>query len=176
MKKTILILLLLAGSLSAQCQLKITSSSIKFKIKNFGIAVKGSFSGFSTSLNFKPSNLAKSKITASIKVNTIKTGSAARDKHLKSDDFFNAEKHPTITLSSTKFTLIKDSLYTGFFKLTLKDKTKEINFPFTYVQATGGGGTFTGTFTVNRRHFGVGGKSLTMSDVATVNIVVVVGK
>lgn len=175
MKKLTLILLLLLGSIEAQAQLKITSSAITFKIKNFGLTVDGSFSGFKTSLNFNPNNLAKSKITASVKVNTIETGIAARNKHLKSDDYFNAEKYPTISLVSTKFTNIKGNKYTGFFKLTIKNKTKEISFPFTYVPSTEGGGVFTGTFTINRRDFGVGGSSLSMGDNVTVNIEVKIG-
>lgn len=176
MKKLTLILLLFISSIAAQAQLKVSSSSIKFKIKNFGIAVDGSFSGFSTSLSFNPNNLANSKITASVKVNTIETGIKARNNHLISDDYFDAEKYPTITLSSTKFTKVKDNTYSGFFKLTIKNKTKEISFPFTYVPSTDGGGTFTGTFTVNRIDFGIGGSSLSMSDNATVNIEVVLGK
>ena len=176
MKRITLILLLIISSITAQAQLKITSSSIKFKIKNFGVSVSGSFSGFSTSLSFTPSDLANSSITASVKVNTIKTGIDARDKHLKSDDYFDAEKYPTITLTSTKFTQLGNNKYTGFFKLTIKNKTKEISFPFTYVPSTEGGGTFTGTFTVNRLDFGVGSSSISMSDNATVNIEVKIGK
>lgn len=176
MKKLTLILLLLLGAIAAQAQLKVTSSSIKFKINNFGVAVTGSFSGFTTSLSFNSNNLEKSKITASVKVKTIKTGIATRDRHLTSDDYFDAKKYPTITLTSTKFTKVKDNNYTGFFKLTIKNKTKEISFPFTYIASTDGGGVFTGTFTVNRRNFGVGGSSLSMSDNATVNIVVELGK
>jgi polyisoprenoid-binding protein YceI len=176
MKRILLILLLAVGSISSQAQLKVKSSSVKFKIKNFGINVDGSFSGFSTSLSFKPNNLAKSKITASVKVNTIKTGIAARDKHLKSDDYFDAEKYPTISLKSTKFTKIKGNKYTGFFNVTIKNKTKEISFPFTYISKKNGDKIFSGTFTVNRRSFGVGGSSISMSDNATVYIEVVLGK
>jgi polyisoprenoid-binding protein YceI len=61
--------------------------------------------------------------------------------------------------------------------LTIKDKSKEISFPFTVVQGSGGaapgGGdvTFKGAFTINRKDFGVGGTS-TISNELTVSLTV----
>lgn len=174
MRKLIFIALFIASCLAANAQQKITTSSVEFKIKNFGVTVDGSLSGLETSLNFAPSNLSKSYIKASVKVNTIKTGIGARDTHLKSDDYFDADKYPNITLESTKFSKLGDNKYSGFFKLTIKNVTKEVSFPFTYTP-TKTGGTFSGTFTLNRLDYGVGESSLTLGDIVTVNITVTIG-
>jgi polyisoprenoid-binding protein YceI len=169
MKKFILISLLLIAGLATKAQQKVTSYSVKFKIKNFGLTVDGSLKGMVYSINFNLNNLENSKIKTSVKVKTINTGISARDKHLKSDDYFDAEKYPEITLESTKFTKLSENKYTGFFNLTIKNVTKEISFPFTYT-TSGNKGNFTGTFTINRRDYGVGGSSLSMGDNVTVNI------
>ncbi len=169
MKKFILISLLLITGLAAKAQQKVTSYSVKFKIKNFGLTVTGSLKGMVYKINFNPNNLENSKIRTSVKVKTINTGIGARDKHLKSDDYFDADKYPKITLESFKFTKLNGNKYTGFFNLTIKNITKEISFPFTYSKS-GNKGIFTGTFTINRRDYGVGGSSLSMGDNVTVNI------
>jgi polyisoprenoid-binding protein YceI len=60
--------------------------------------------------------------------------------------------------------------YTFTGQLTIKDKTKEISFPFTAAPANGGM-AFKGTFTINRKDFGVGGTS-TISNELTVSLTV----
>jgi len=103
----------------------------------------------------------QAKIDFKIDVNSINTRVEARDAHLKSDDFFNAEKFPTMTLKSVSFKQIKGNQYALVADLTIRDITKRITF-----QATQNGGIitdpwgltragFTATAKINRHDFGL---------------------
>jgi len=73
-------------------------SAAEFKVKHMMISnVKGSFTGLSGVLTEHTVDSALSYIAASIPVATVSTGDAQRDGHLKSADFFDAEKYPTIS-------------------------------------------------------------------------------
>lgn len=157
-------ILLLVKINTAQNPLKIVSSSITFKIKNAGLTVAGSFSGFKGEINFNPELYKQAKITGSVDVNTINTGIAARDKHLKKEDYFNAEKFPTITMVSSFFGK-EGHQFNGYFKLTIKGITKDIVIPFTFDN-----NIFKGEFTLNRKDFNVGGSSIIMSDEVKISI------
>src|SRR4051812_24240230 len=105
MKKTIFIALLTAGfpaALFSQTHWQQTSGGVSFTIKNRGSDVKGTFGGLKTTLVFSPDNLGASSLKGSIDVNTINTGNGKRDKDLKQENYFDAGKHTTIEVASTK--------------------------------------------------------------------------
>ena len=86
-------------------QIDPSHSSASFSIKHMMIAkVHGGFEKLSGHLIYDPANLAKSSIEVSIETGSINTREAARDTHLKSADFFDAEKYPAITFKSTRVT------------------------------------------------------------------------
>ena len=145
-----------------------TSSDVSFKIKNAGITVTGHFSSLKADMKFSPDKLSSSHLKASVEVATLKTGIKKRDKDLQDDTYFNADKYKLIEVESVSLEK-KGSQYSGFFKVTIKGVTKQVEIPFDFKQ-TGNIAEFTGAFTINRRDYGVGGKTLTMSDDATVNI------
>src|SRR5689334_21264801 len=73
-------------------------SSAEFKVKHMMISnVKGKFSGLTGKLTLNESDISKSSVEASIPVASLNTGDEQRDGHLKSADFFDAEKFPTMT-------------------------------------------------------------------------------
>src|SRR5580692_11318871 len=77
-------------------------SAAQFKVRHMMIAnVKGEFDKVSGTVEFDPSNLAISKAEATIDVASISTRETDRDNHLKSPDFFDVAKFPTITFKST---------------------------------------------------------------------------
>ena len=55
-----------------------------------------------------------------------------RDNHLKSDDFFNAEKYPKMTFESTSFKKKQKNIYVLSGKLTIRDVTKDVQFDVVY--------------------------------------------
>jgi polyisoprenoid-binding protein YceI len=76
-------------------------SATEFKVKHMMISnVKGKFTGLTGVLSEHTTDAKLSSVEASIDVATITTGDAQRDGHLKSADFFDAEKFPTITFKS----------------------------------------------------------------------------
>lgn len=77
-------------------------SSAEFKVKHMMISnVKGSIKGLTGDLQEHATDSSLSSIEATLDVSTLSTGDAQRDGHLKSADFLDAEKYPTITFKST---------------------------------------------------------------------------
>lgn len=161
---TVICVLLLVNLSMAQNGLKVISSKISFKIKNAGLSVDGTFSGFECEINFTPEQYKSATIKASLNTNTINTGINARDNHLKKEEFFDINKFPKIVMVSSFFG--KDgNKYLGYFKLTMKGITKDITIPFIFEN-----NTFKGNFILNRRDYNIGGKSFMMSDNVSISI------
>ncbi|HEY4335954.1 MAG TPA: YceI family protein [Puia sp.] len=148
-------------------------SAIDFVIKNFGLNSKGSFSGIDGKIKFDPANSGGSSFDVSIAANSVNTDNETRDSHLKKESYFDVEKYPRIRLVSTSIAG-GNGKYTFNGKLTIKDKTKDLSFPF-IVTAMGDDVIFKGSFIINRRDFEVGGGS-TLSNNVTVNLTVLAKK
>jgi polyisoprenoid-binding protein YceI len=87
--------------------------------------VRGSFSGVQGTVVYDPDDLKASSVDVTIDVNTLNTGDPNRDTHVKSADFLDAEKYPTITFKSKSITRDGDGLkVTG--DLTIHGVTKEV--------------------------------------------------
>ena len=134
------------------------TDSVTFAIKNFGINTKGEFQGLKGSIKWDAANPSSSSFDVSVDVNTINTAIDLRDQDLKEEKWFDASKYPTINFKSTNVTATN---VTG--DLTIKGVTKQVSFPFT-VTSVASGYRFEGSFPLNRRDFGVGGSSFTLSD------------
>lgn len=102
-------------------------SGAEFKVKHMMISnVKGSFSGLSGTLIEHTVDASLSSVEASIDVSTVSTGDAQRDGHLKSGDFFEIEKFPTMTFKSTGVEKTGEAEYSVTGELTLHGVTKEV--------------------------------------------------
>ena len=144
-------------------------SSVQFKIKNLGFNVNGSFSGLDGNIQFDLNNLAASNFDVSIDANTVNTDNNMRDNHLRGETYFDTKNYPRIRFASTKITTSnKTGTLFIFGKLTIKNQTKDISFPFTATPSNDGY-LFKGSFKINRKEFGVGGSS-TISDELEVSL------
>lgn len=164
-------LLLVTSGLWSTAQYKAddSKSSVKFKIKNFGIAVGGMFSGLKGDITFDPANPEKTIFKVSVNAASVNTDNDLRDKHLKNKDYFDAEHYPEISFESTRISKTdKNGIYNVVGKLSIKNHTKEISFPFTAAPA-GNGYLFKGVFSINRKDFEVGGSSI-ISDTAEITL------
>jgi polyisoprenoid-binding protein YceI len=171
------LIFLIAASISIQAeQYKPvdSKSTISFTIRNFGINTSGSLTGLKGTIKFNPAALPSSSFNVSVDVSTINTGIDARDNHLKKEEYFNAEKFPTINFVSTNITKNQND-YSVTGNLTIKGVTKSISFPFT-VQNQDNGLLFNGSFSINRKDFGVGGSSAVLSNTVNVNLKVFAAK
>ncbi len=104
-------------------------SDITFKVKHLMIStVTGKFNDFTVALESDSADLSNAKMSFSISAASIDTGIDARDNHLRSDDFFNAEKFPQITFQSTSVDKKSDEHFVVHGDLTIRDVTKNIAF------------------------------------------------
>jgi polyisoprenoid-binding protein YceI len=163
----IIALILLSASLSAQNT--VTHSSITFKTKNLGIGVDGSVGGLQATIHFNPNDLASASFDASVDVKTLTTDNSMRDDDLKSDEFFDVPHYPKILIKSISVAHKSGNKYVGQFNLTIKNKTRTVEIPFTYT-AKGDLGDFNGSFRINRLDYGVGSSSLTLSNEVAISI------
>jgi polyisoprenoid-binding protein YceI len=80
-------------------------SSADFTVKHMGITnVHGHFGGVTGTVTLDQKDVTKSSVTATIDTTTVDTGNTQRDGHLKSPDFFDVAKFPTMTFVSKKLT------------------------------------------------------------------------
>jgi len=80
-------------------------SQVNFGIKHLQVStVRGSISGVTGNVIWDEKNPSKSSVEATINTTTVTTNNEKRDAHLKSPDFFNVEKFPTMTFKSTAVT------------------------------------------------------------------------
>lgn len=137
MKKLFLFIVALSVSAATFAQTKWTTdaahSFVNFEVKHMGISfVNGSFHKFAGTIDAAKPDLSDAKINFTVDVNSINTTVEMRDKHLKSDDFFAAEKYPQMTFVSTSFVKKEGQNYELNGKLTIKDVTKDVKFDVVY--------------------------------------------
>ncbi len=179
MKKILIVTIASCLTLSSIAQRlvpKAEGSAVSFAIKNFGLTVNGSFTGLQGSVVFNPANPNAANFNVTVDAASVNTDNKSRDGHLKKEDYFNTTAFPKISIVSSKVTAAgKGGSYLFEGTVTIKGKAKNISFPFTAV-ASGDGYLFDGSFKLNRRDFKVGGNSLVLSDVLTVNLKIKTGK
>ena len=100
-----------------------THSEVQFKVKHLVIStVTGSFNTFDASIETENDNFNNTKVRFTAAIDSINTGVADRDQHLKSDDFFNAQQYPELIFESNEFSMNKErNEITG--NLTIRDTT-----------------------------------------------------
>ena len=146
--------------ISGDYALDVTHSRLGFVARHAMVTkVRGQFGAFTGTATIDAATPSSSKVDLSIDVASIETGSADRDGHLKSGDFFDAETYPTITFSSTDVKRAgSDWTITG--DLTIKDVTKPVTIEF---EQTGSARDpfgnvrvgFEGETTINRKDWGL---------------------
>ena len=142
-------------------------SEIGFSVRHLGAGkTRGKFTDFTGTLVADPKNLAKSSVTFTVQAKSVDTANTARDNHLRSPEFFDVAKFPTLSFVSTKIEKAGTS-YRATGKLTIHGVTKTISFPFVTISfpfAISGPSTgmqketragVEARFTVNRKDFGL---------------------
>jgi polyisoprenoid-binding protein YceI len=128
-------------------------SEITFKVKHLMITnVTGSFTKFDATLESEAADFSDAKISFEADTNSISTNNEQRDGHLKSDDFFAAEKFPKLSFTSKSFTKTTDNQYVLTGDLTIRDVTKTVELGVEY------GGTVTDPYGQVKAGFEIGGK------------------
>lgn len=136
-------------------------SSITFGVDYMVLTeVTGNFSDFGGTLQQHGGDFTKSKVNVSIKTSSINTENEKRDGHLRSPDFFDAQKFPEITFASKSFEKQTANEYQIMGDLTMHGVTKPVVISAKYTgQAKDPWGNtrqgFKGTTTINRADFGI---------------------
>jgi polyisoprenoid-binding protein YceI len=122
--------------------------------------VSGRFKDFTGTIHFDDKNPSKSSVEFKAKVESIDTGVEARDKHLRTADFFEVAKYPEMTFKTTKVERKGKQGYILTGDLTLKSVTKQVVLPFTITGAIkdGRGNTRIGIAAqtkIDRRDYGI---------------------
>jgi polyisoprenoid-binding protein YceI len=139
-------------------------AEVNFQIRHAAVStVRGSIGGVTGTVVWDEKDLSKASVTATIDTTTVNTNNETRDKHLKSPDFFNVEKFPTMTFKSTAVTRADGKLKV-IGDLTLAGVTKpvtlDVDGPTAPVKGMRGGLVtgFSATGTISRSDFGFGSK------------------
>ena len=142
-------------------------SEINFKVKHLVVStVTGHFSKFDASIETNKEDFSDAKINFEADINSIDTKNEQRDAHLKSADFFDADKHPKMSFVSKSVKRISDHELQVIGNLSLRGITKEITLDVIYNGTVAGfGGTEVAGFEVrgkvNRFDFGLQWNALT---------------
>ncbi len=151
----------------ATYKIDVDHSDIMFKVKHLMIStVSGNFKKFDGHIDVTEADLSDAVVTFEADADSIDTKNEQRDGHLKSDDFFNAEKFPKLTFKSTGIKSKGGDAYILSGDFTIRDVTKSIELQVTYNGSTIDpwgmermGFEITGK--INRKEFGLKWSSLT---------------
>ncbi|MDC0711071.1 YceI family protein [Stigmatella sp. ncwal1] len=104
-----------------------THSGVHFTVRHMVISkVRGNFRKFTGTVSLDEQALDTSSVTATLETASIDTGVEQRDNHLRSPDFFDAAKFPTITFQSTKVEKGSGDGFRVTGKLTIRDITRDV--------------------------------------------------
>ena len=145
-------------------------SDAHFQVRHLGITnIQGDFPKLSGMAQIDEQDLSKSTVEMTIDVSSVNTRVAARDEDLRSPNFFDVAKYPTMTFRSTKIAKTGEGTAKMTGSLTLHGVTKEVTFdvmgptkPVPFMGEIHRGATATAT--INRQDFGVSGDTPTVSD------------
>ena len=135
-------------------------SEAVFQVRHLITKVRGRFGDFEGKIEFDEQRPDVSSVSVSIDTASIDTSEPDRDKHLRSDDFFGVETHPTITFKSTRVVKKSPSSFDVVGNLTIHGITKEVTLPVAYLgvakdpwgkERAG----FESEITINRKDFGL---------------------
>jgi polyisoprenoid-binding protein YceI len=137
-----------------------THSEVAFQVRHLVTRVRGRFTDFSGTVQFDEVRPEQSSIDFSINAASVDTGTADRDTHLRSSDFFAAEEHPVITFKTSTVAKQTAERFDIEGTLTIRGIAKQLTLPVTYLgTATDPWGNarvgFEGEVTINRKDFGL---------------------
>ena len=141
-------------------EIDLSHSNVGFTIKHLVSRVSGEFKSIEGEFVFDSAHPEKSHVKATVKADTIDTHDKKRDEHLRSADFFDVKKFPTLTFEAKSFSSKGDQKYELQGDLTLHGVTKAVTFSVDYLgEADDPWGNhragFTANTKINRKDFGI---------------------
>jgi len=135
-------------------------SEATFSVRHLITKVRGRFSEFAGTIAFDDANPVNSTVNVTIQAASIDTNQKDRDAHLRSGDFFDVEKFPTITFVSSAIKSLGGDEYEVAGDFTVRDITRRITLPVSFLgKATDPWGNeriaFEAEYTLNRKDYGL---------------------
>ena len=172
-----LILTISAAAQVQTWQIDPNHTAAQFSVRHMGIStVRGAFTKVSGSAQYDPSNVSKTSIDATIDASSVDTRVSMRDEDLRSPNYFDVAKYPTITFKSKSVRAAGEGKLKIVGDLTTHGVTKEVTLdvdgpsaPVTDPKGNSHVGASAST-NVNRKDFGVGGSSNMVGEDITITI------
>lgn len=141
-------------------KIDVSHSTLGFKVRHLMTKATGKFKTYSGDFDFDAAKVKDAKFNVEIETASIFTDNDDRDKHLRSEDFFDAAKFPKITFKSTKVDSTGKESFNIHGDLTMRGVTKPVVIAAKYFGETVDpwGNTkagFEGTLTIKRKDFGI---------------------
>jgi len=135
-------------------------SEVTFRVRHLLTRVRGRFSDFDGTIEYDEENPERSRVNVAVQAASIDTNEKDRDAHLRSADFFDVDKHPVLTFSSTGIQRNADNLFVVTGDLTIHGVTRSVSFDVSFLgKAKDPWGNeriaFEVEATVNRKDFGL---------------------
>lgn len=162
--RRLVLAMLLAGlatqANAANWEIDASHTNIGFSVSHLFTSVQGRFDEFEATVAFDPDDPRKAVVRGTVQSASINTNHAKRDKHLRSADFFDVEKYPTLHFESTEMKEWSGNKGKLAGKLTIHGVTKAIVFDVVYQgQGSDPWGNvragFRATLTIDRRDYGL---------------------
>ena len=137
-----------------------THSEVSFQVRHLVTRVRGHFTDFSGTVQFDEERPERSSASFEVSAASIDTGTADRDQHLRSEDFFFVDRYPTLTFVSSRVSRRSAREFDVAGTLTIRGVAREVTLPVTYLGAANDpwGNARVGfetEITVNRKDFGL---------------------
>jgi len=135
-------------------------SEATFQVRHLITKVRGRFAEFDGTITFAAEDAAGSSVVFTIQTKSIDTNQAQRDEHLRSADFFDVERFPLLSFASSSVTSRGANLFDITGELTIRDVTKTIILPVSYLGAAkdpwgADKVAFEAEITLNRKDYGL---------------------
>jgi polyisoprenoid-binding protein YceI len=135
-------------------------SEATFQVRHLLTKVRGRFSDFRGTIQFDEAAPARSSVEFTVQAASIDTSEPDRDKHLRSADFFDVEKFPTLTFTSESVAPHGSERFDVNGTLTIRGTAKDLTIPVTYLGAArdpwgNERAAFEAEVTINRKDFGL---------------------
>jgi polyisoprenoid-binding protein YceI len=135
-------------------------SEVAFQVRHLLTKVRGQFGDFGGTIAFDEQNPINSKVNVTIQATSISTQTGDRDNHLRSADFFDVDKYPTLAFTSASVKPRSEDTFDVVGDLTIHGVTKQVTLPVSYLgKAKDPWGNEKAAFetelSINRKDFGL---------------------
>ena len=135
-------------------------SEVAFQVRHLLTKVRGQFGDFGGTIAFDEENPANSTVNVTIQATSISTQTGDRDNHLRSADFFDVDKYPTLAFTSASVTPRSADAFDVVGDLTIHGVTKQVTLPVSYLGTAkdpwgNEKAAFETELTINRKDFGL---------------------